>query len=199
MRTSAEVLGKGTFGTLYKAALEDATTLMVKRLKEMLITIQGMRNLLCLINMNRGASLLCYMVYRNFFNFIIIPISLLTHLHIGNLLMIQISLIASKIGEGRTPVDWEARLRIAIGATKGIAHIHTQNGGKLVHGKIKASNGESLDGVKIQHDIYAFCVSGTPSNHVSPGPTWYVYYNVRTTSSKTDVVQHTTTVSWPTW
>lgn len=34
LRASAEVLGKGTFGTTYKAALEDATTLVVKRLKE---------------------------------------------------------------------------------------------------------------------------------------------------------------------
>lgn len=33
-RASAEVLGKGTFGTTYKAALEDASTVVVKRLKE---------------------------------------------------------------------------------------------------------------------------------------------------------------------
>lgn len=37
-------------------------------------------------------------------------------------------------------MDWETRLRIAVGAARGIAHIHTQNGGKLVHGNIKASN-----------------------------------------------------------
>lgn len=34
LRASAEVLGKGTFGTTYKAALEDGTTVVVKRLKE---------------------------------------------------------------------------------------------------------------------------------------------------------------------
>ena len=34
LRASAEVLGKGMFGTTYKATLEDATTLVVKRLKE---------------------------------------------------------------------------------------------------------------------------------------------------------------------
>lgn len=33
-RASAEVLGKGTFGTTYKAALEDTSTVVVKRLKE---------------------------------------------------------------------------------------------------------------------------------------------------------------------
>ena len=34
LRASAEVLGKGMFGTAYKAVLEDATTVVVKRLKE---------------------------------------------------------------------------------------------------------------------------------------------------------------------
>lgn len=43
-------------------------------------------------------------------------------------------------GQGRTSLDWEARLGIAVGAARGIAHIHTQSGGKLVHGNIKASN-----------------------------------------------------------
>lgn len=37
LRASAEVLGKGTFGTTYKAALEDATTVAVKRLKEVVV------------------------------------------------------------------------------------------------------------------------------------------------------------------
>lgn len=37
LRASAEVLGKGTFGTTYKAALEDATTVAVKRLKEVIV------------------------------------------------------------------------------------------------------------------------------------------------------------------
>lgn len=34
MRASAEVLGKGSYGTTYKAVLEDGTTVVVKRLKE---------------------------------------------------------------------------------------------------------------------------------------------------------------------
>lgn len=47
---------------------------------------------------------------------------------------------AGRRGEGRTSLDWETRLRIAIGAARGIAHVHTQNGGKFVHGDIKTSN-----------------------------------------------------------
>ncbi|XP_047269148.1 probable inactive receptor kinase At4g23740 isoform X2 [Capsicum annuum] len=34
LRASAEVLGKGTFGMVYKVILEDATTVVVKRLKD---------------------------------------------------------------------------------------------------------------------------------------------------------------------
>ena len=37
LRASAEILGKGTFGMTYKAALEDATTVVVKRLKEVTV------------------------------------------------------------------------------------------------------------------------------------------------------------------
>lgn len=37
LRASAEVLGKGSYGTTYKAALEDATTVVVKRLKEITV------------------------------------------------------------------------------------------------------------------------------------------------------------------
>ncbi|KAL8557375.1 hypothetical protein ACS0TY_004711 [Phlomoides rotata] len=35
---------------------------------------------------------------------------------------------------------WGGRLKIAIGAARGIAHIHKQCGGKLAHGNIKSSN-----------------------------------------------------------
>lgn len=42
--------------------------------------------------------------------------------------------------KGESPLDWETRLRIAIGAARGIAHIHSDNCGELVHGNIKASN-----------------------------------------------------------
>jgi serine/threonine protein kinase len=48
--------------------------------------------------------------------------------------------LSGKRGEDRKPLDWETRLRIALGAARGVAHIHTENNGKFVHGNIKASN-----------------------------------------------------------
>lgn len=38
LRASAEVLGKGSFGTSYKAVLEEGTTVVVKRLKDVAVT-----------------------------------------------------------------------------------------------------------------------------------------------------------------
>ncbi|KAF8676083.1 hypothetical protein HU200_047588 [Digitaria exilis] len=40
-------------------------------------------------------------------------------------------------GSGRTPLDWDARMRSALSAARGLAHLHTAN---LVHGNVKASN-----------------------------------------------------------
>lgn len=40
---------------------------------------------------------------------------------------------------GRT-LDWDSRVRICLGAARGIAHIHSASGGKLTHGNIKSSN-----------------------------------------------------------
>jgi len=58
---------------------------------------------------------------------------------------LSISLITSvcftgQKGEDRIPLDWGTRLRIAVGAARGIAHIHSKNGGKFVHGNIRSSN-----------------------------------------------------------
>ena len=49
-------------------------------------------------------------------------------------------MLSGKRGEDRIPLDWQTRLKIALGAARGIAHIHTENNGKFVHGNIKASN-----------------------------------------------------------
>lgn len=46
--------------------------------------------------------------------------------------------IAGSRGSGRTPLDWDNRMRIAISAARGLAHLHVV--GKVVHGNIKSSN-----------------------------------------------------------
>ncbi|KAJ1427755.1 Serine-threonine/tyrosine-protein kinase, catalytic domain [Sesbania bispinosa] len=43
-------------------------------------------------------------------------------------------------GAGRTPLDWDSRVKLALGAAKGIAFIHSGGGPKFAHGNIKSTN-----------------------------------------------------------
>ncbi|KAI3829917.1 hypothetical protein L1987_04049 [Smallanthus sonchifolius] len=134
LRASAEVLGKGSFGTSYKATLEESVTVVVKRLKDVVVGKKEFEQQMEIIGRvephpnvvplrayyySKDEKLLVY----DFF-----PIgSLLTLLH-GNR------------GPDRTPVNWETRVRIALGTARGIAHIHAFGGPKFVHGNITSSN-----------------------------------------------------------
>ncbi|KAJ0745344.1 putative protein kinase RLK-Pelle-LRR-III family [Helianthus annuus] len=48
------------------------------------------------------------------------------------------ALLHGSRGSGRTPLDWDHRMRIALNAARGIAYLHVA--GKVVHGNIKSSN-----------------------------------------------------------
>ncbi|CAI9097159.1 OLC1v1033519C1 [Oldenlandia corymbosa var. corymbosa] len=143
LRASAQVLGKGTYGTTYKAILQDGTTLAVKRLKQVvagkLVFEQHMENVgrvnhpnvvpLRAYHYSKDEKLLVY-DYAPFGN-------LSTLLH-GQPEFTPFVLVAGR-EFGRT-LDWESRLKICLGAARGIAHIHLFAGGRLIHGNIKSSN-----------------------------------------------------------
>ncbi|XVE58415.1 hypothetical protein DITRI_Ditri04bG0168000 [Diplodiscus trichospermus] len=133
LRASAEVLGKGTFGVTYKAALEDATTVAVKRLKEVTTAKREFEQQLEVVGHIRHENVSALRAYYYSKDEKLVVHDYYDHGSVS-------ALLHGKRGEGRTPLDWETRLRIAIGAARGIAHIHSQNNGKLVHGNIKASN-----------------------------------------------------------
>ncbi|KAM0025954.1 putative protein kinase RLK-Pelle-LRR-III family [Helianthus debilis subsp. tardiflorus] len=134
LRASAEVLGKGSFGTAYKAVLEESTTVVVKRLKEVVVGKKEFEQQMEIVGRvgqhqnvvplrayyySKDEKLLVYDYYS--------AGSLLTLLH-GNR------------GTERTAVDWETRVKIALGAARGIAHIQSVGGPKFTHGNIKSSN-----------------------------------------------------------
>lgn len=48
--------------------------------------------------------------------------------------------IAGFRGAESTPLNWDLRVKISLGAAKGIAHIHSEGGPKCIHGNIKSSN-----------------------------------------------------------
>ncbi|XP_057951118.1 probable inactive receptor kinase At4g23740 [Malania oleifera] len=133
LRASAEVLGKGTFGMTYKAALEDSTTVVVKRLKEVSVTRREFEQHVEVAGCIRHENLTSLRAYYYSKDE---KLTMYDYYSQGSVS----AMLHGKKGEGHPPLDWETRLRIAIGAARGVAHIHTENGGKLVHGNIKASN-----------------------------------------------------------
>uniref|UniRef100_A0A5B6YX42 Putative Leucine-rich repeat protein kinase family protein isoform 1 n=1 Tax=Davidia involucrata TaxID=16924 RepID=A0A5B6YX42_DAVIN len=133
LRASAEVLGKGTFGMAYKAILEDATTVVVKRLKEVSVgkrEFEQQMEVVGSIKHDNVIELRAYYYSKDE------KLMVYDYYSQGSVA----SMLHGKRGEDRIPLDWETRLRIAIGAARGIAHIHAENNGKLVHGNIKSSN-----------------------------------------------------------
>lgn len=133
LRASAEILGKGTFGMAYKAILEDATTVVVKRLKEVSVGKRDFEQQMEIVGNIRHENVVELKAYYYSKDE---KLMVYDYFAQGSLL----ALLHGKRGEERTPLDWDARLRIAIGAARGIARIHVENGGKLVHGNIKSSN-----------------------------------------------------------
>lgn len=112
-------------------------------------------------------------------------------LHILSVKLHNIKLYAmtGSRGGGRTPLDWDTRVKISLGSARGIAHIHSMGGPKFAHGNIKASN------VLINQDLDA-CVSDlglTPIMNVPAAPSRSVGYRApevietRKHSHKSDV------------
>ncbi|XP_044484382.1 probable inactive receptor kinase At4g23740 [Mangifera indica] len=157
LRASAEVLGKGTFGMAYKAILEDATTVVVKRLKDVNVGKRDFEQQMEIVGSIRHENVVELKAY-----YYSKDEKLMVYEYFS-----QGSVSAMLHGkrEGKIPLDWDTRMRIAIGTARGIARIHAETGGKLVHGNIKSSN------IFLNSQQYG-CVSDlgltTITNSVSP-------------------------------
>lgn len=135
LRASAEMLGKGSLGTVYKAVLDDGCIVAVKRLKdanpcarkefEQYMDIIGKLKHPNIVKLRayyyaKEEKLLVYDYLPN--------CSLHTLLH-GNR------------GPGRIPLDWTTRISLMLGAARGLARIHEEYSvSKVPHGNIKSSN-----------------------------------------------------------
>ncbi|KAH6559359.1 hypothetical protein KP509_1Z012100 [Ceratopteris richardii] len=134
LRASAEVLGKGSVGTSYKAVLEDSTTVVVKRLKDVSVGRKEFEQQVGSLGRLRNRHLVplhgyYYSKDEKLLLFEYMPLGSLSALLHGNK------------GSGRTPLDWDTRIKIATGVAKGIAFLHQHGGStKFTHGNIKSSN-----------------------------------------------------------
>ncbi|KAL3650365.1 hypothetical protein CASFOL_006768 [Castilleja foliolosa] len=134
LRASAEVLGKGSYGTAYKAILDESTTVVVKRLKDVGIGKKEFELQMEIVNsLGRHSNVVPLLAY-----YFSKDEKLLVYEYMANG-SLSVALHANR-GTGRTPLEWESRLNISLGAARGLAHIHSQNGAKYIHGNIKSSN-----------------------------------------------------------
>ncbi|XP_022735582.1 probable inactive receptor kinase At1g48480 [Durio zibethinus] len=132
LRASAEVLGKGTFGTAYKAVLEGGNAVAVKRLKDVTISEREFKDKIegvGAMNHQYLVPLIAYYYSRDE------KLLVYDYMPMGSLS----ALLHGNKGAGRTPLNWDIRSGIALGAARGIEYLHSQ-GPNVSHGNIKSSN-----------------------------------------------------------
>ncbi|KAM7527358.1 hypothetical protein LguiB_030768 [Lonicera macranthoides] len=131
--SSKRVLGEGGFGRVYHGTTEEGTEIAVKLLtrdiqngdREFIAEIEMLsrlhhRNLVKLIGICIEGHTRC-LVYE------VVPNgSVESHLHgVDNI---------------KGPLDWDARLKIALGAARGLAYLHEDSNPRVIHRDFKASN-----------------------------------------------------------
>lgn len=131
--SSKRILGEGGFGRVYLGIMEDATEVAVKLLtrdnqngdREFIAEVEMLsrlhhRNLVKLIGICIEERTRC-LVYE------VVPNgSVESHLHGAD--------------KSKAPLDWDARLKIALGAARGLAYLHEDSNPRVIHRDFKASN-----------------------------------------------------------
>ncbi|XP_043723724.1 leucine-rich repeat receptor-like protein kinase PXC1 [Telopea speciosissima] len=135
LRASAEMLGKGSLGTVYKAVLEDGCTAAVKRLKDANpCAKKEFEQYMDLIGKLKHLNIVRLRAYyyakeEKLLVYDYLPNGSLHYLLHGNR------------GPGRIPLDWTTRISLVLGAARGLARIHEEyNVSKIPHGNVKSSN-----------------------------------------------------------
>ncbi|KAF5795044.1 putative protein kinase RLK-Pelle-LRR-III family [Helianthus annuus] len=128
---TAEIMGKSTYGTVYKATLVDGIQVAVKRLRERITKNQKeFRNEVNSLGKIRHPNLLAMRSYylgpkgEKLLVFDYMPKgSLASFLHARG---------------PNTPIDWPTRMRIMKGMTRGLVNLHTQQ--NIIHGNLTSNN-----------------------------------------------------------
>lgn len=128
---TAEVLGKSTYGTVYKATFEDGNRVAVKRLREGIVKSQrDFETEVNTLGRTRHPNLLAL---RGYYWGPKDEKLLIYDFMSGG------SLAAFLHARGpETPLNWNSRLNIAAGAARGLAHLHENE--RIIHGNLTSSN-----------------------------------------------------------
>ncbi|XP_065873979.1 receptor-like serine/threonine-protein kinase ALE2 [Euphorbia lathyris] len=160
--SSKRLLGEGGFGRVYCGTMENGTEVAVKLLTrrdnqngdrdfiaevEMLSRLHH-RNLVKLIGICIEGRTRC-LVYEVVYNG-----SVESHLH--------------GLDKSQGPLDWDARLKIALGAARGLAYLHEDSNPRVIHRDFKASNVLLEDDFTPKVSDFGLAREATEgSNHVS--------------------------------
>ncbi|CAL9118367.1 unnamed protein product [Musa acuminata var. zebrina] len=128
---TAEIMGKSTYGTVYKATLEDGSQVAVKRLREKIAKSQkefeAEVNVLGKIRHQNLLALRAYYLGPKGEKLLVFDF------------MPKGSLAAFLHARGPdTPIDWSTRMKIAMGVTRGLQHLQVDL--KMIHGNLTSSN-----------------------------------------------------------
>nr|GME09089.1 leucine-rich repeat receptor-like protein kinase PXC1 [Ipomoea batatas] len=135
LRASAEMLGKGSLGTVYKAALDDGRTVAVKRLKDANpCARKEFEQYMDVIGRLKHPNIVKLRAY-----YYAKEEKLLVYDYLPNGSLH--SLLHANRGPGRIPLDWTTRIGLVLGAARGLAHIHEEyEESRIPHGNLKSSN-----------------------------------------------------------
>ncbi|KAE8709303.1 RLK902 protein [Hibiscus syriacus] len=132
LKASAEVLGKGTFGTAYKATMEMGVIVAVNRLKDVVASEKEFKEKMEVIGAMNHPNFVPMRAYYFGANEKLV---IYDYMPMGRLS----ALLHGNKGAGSTPLNWNTRCGIALGAARGIAYLHSKGSG-ISHGNIKSSN-----------------------------------------------------------
>ncbi|PSS17665.1 inactive leucine-rich repeat receptor-like protein kinase [Actinidia chinensis var. chinensis] len=128
---TAEIMGKSMYGTIYKASLEDGNHVVVKRLREKMA--KGQKEFeaeVAELGKIRHPNILALRAYY------LGPkgekLLVFDHMPNGSLA----SFLHARGPE--TAVTWPTRMKIAMGVTRGLYYLHTQE--NIIHGNLTSSN-----------------------------------------------------------
>ncbi|CAI9093696.1 OLC1v1029254C1 [Oldenlandia corymbosa var. corymbosa] len=134
LKASAEMLGKGNVGTTYRVALDQGEVVVVKRVREKVWRIKDVDGFLNEIGKLRHPNVVSLRAYYSSKEELLLVYDYLQNGSLHNLLH-------GNRGPGRTPLDWPARLKIALGSAGGLAFLHGyRTKSKLYHGHFTSSN-----------------------------------------------------------
>ncbi|KAL6574933.1 Leucine-rich repeat receptor-like protein kinase pxc1 [Orobanche minor] len=135
LRASAEMLGKGSLGTVYKAVLDGGSIVAVKRLKDANpCARKEFEQYMDVIGKLKHPNVVRFRAYYYAKEEKLLVYDYMPN---GNLH----SLLHGNRGPGRIPLDWTTRIGVVLGAARGLERIHEEYAlSRIPHGNVKSSN-----------------------------------------------------------